>query len=259
MTQSVVFDRAAEFYDETRAFPPGVETPAAALIAQAGQFTPHSQVLEIGIGTGRIALPVSQHVGAYFGLDLSRLMMNRLRLKQNGEAIFPVQGDATRLPYPTHSLDAVIAVHVFHLIPNWQDAVNEVGRVLKPGAPLIHCWTKSDDIFSNLLDACRSALPKTREIDVGVRFEHNDTFLIEHGWREGDIHQLDYAFERAPRELREAMKNRIWSHTWRLSDEELALGLAAMDEVMAREYPNPEEPQTVKNLFLARAFYPPAA
>ncbi len=41
---SVSFDRAADFYDETRGFPPGQDAPVAALIAEAAAL--HEQELD---------------------------------------------------------------------------------------------------------------------------------------------------------------------------------------------------------------------
>ena len=60
---SVAFDRAAGYYDNTRGFPAGVEGEIGALMAQAGDLSSASRVLEIGVGTGRIALPVAPHRG----------------------------------------------------------------------------------------------------------------------------------------------------------------------------------------------------
>src|SRR5262245_32739176 len=118
LASSVSFDRAAEYYDQTRGFPPGVENPATALFMKAGNLTSHSRVLEIGVGTGRIALPLVSQVGSFFGIDISPAMMHRLRSKPGGEKIALIQGDALHLPFADASLDAVVAVHVFHLIPN---------------------------------------------------------------------------------------------------------------------------------------------
>src|SRR3954468_5578760 len=111
--ESVAFDRAADYYDRTRGFPPGVERDVAALMARVGVLTAASRVLEIGVGTGRIALPLAPHVRAYVGIDLARAMMDRLHAKRAGEPIYLTQGDVTRLPFPNAAFDAVIAVHVF--------------------------------------------------------------------------------------------------------------------------------------------------
>src|SRR5262245_28598658 len=134
MSESVAFDRAADYYDQTRGYPPGEERAVASIIAQAGDFNKASRVLEIGVGTGRIALPVSAYTGAYVGVDISRPMMARLKAKQSGEAVYVAEADATLLPFAEHSFDGAAAVHVFHLIPGWQKALAELKRVLRPGA-----------------------------------------------------------------------------------------------------------------------------
>ena len=60
---SIVFDRAISFYDQTRALDPSVMDKAMDVLAQQTGLTKQSQVLEIGVGTGRIAIPMSEHVG----------------------------------------------------------------------------------------------------------------------------------------------------------------------------------------------------
>lgn len=73
MTQdSVIFNQAATFYDQTRGFPPGEDQAIAAFLAQCAGLTHESRVLEIGIGTGRIALPLAAHTGPLYGVDLAR-------------------------------------------------------------------------------------------------------------------------------------------------------------------------------------------
>src|SRR5689334_9977693 len=97
-SDSVAFDRAAGFYDQTRGFPSGEAQHIGALFAKAGQLTSSSRIMEIGVGTGRIALPLAPHVRQIVGVDLARPMMNRLREKQTTEQIDLVQADITRLP-----------------------------------------------------------------------------------------------------------------------------------------------------------------
>lgn len=84
---SINFDRASHFYDATRGFPPEVATQIGGFLAASGNLTHQNNVLEIGIGTGRIALPLAPYVGSIVGVDISRNMMLRLREKQNGASI----------------------------------------------------------------------------------------------------------------------------------------------------------------------------
>jgi SAM-dependent methyltransferase len=101
-------------YDETSAdmFEPAVVEPIADFLAElAGGGT----ALELGIGTGRIALPLSARGVPVHGIDLSEAMVARLRAKPGGEEIPVAIGDfATTRPGRTFSL----AYLVFNTIGN---------------------------------------------------------------------------------------------------------------------------------------------
>src|SRR5690606_3795631 len=51
------------------------------------------RALELGIGTGRIALPLAQRGVPVHGIDLSQAMIARLRAKPGGERIGVTVGD----------------------------------------------------------------------------------------------------------------------------------------------------------------------
>src|SRR5690606_21848097 len=114
--ESVNFDRAADFYDETRGFPPLIAEEAARFIAESAGLAPQQALLEIGIGTGRIALPLAPYVSSIYGADLSHAMLRKLYEKQGIEKIHAVQADVQFLPYPTATFDHVVAAHIFHLV-----------------------------------------------------------------------------------------------------------------------------------------------
>ncbi len=207
MNASIAFDRAVEYYDQTRGFPVGTEGAVAALIAQTGSLKADNRVLEIGVGTGRIALPLSAHVKSYYGVDLSRPMMNKLLGKQKGEAIYLTEADATRLPIADDIVDAAVVVHVFHLIPNWKDALSELGRVLKPNAPLIHCWTQDNELFRDLWDVWNKILQRGEPPPVGAQWRKNPNFLEDEGWQPG-AEPLTYVYSvpKTPRKFLEKSK-----------------------------------------------------
>jgi ubiquinone/menaquinone biosynthesis C-methylase UbiE len=130
------FDRAAPFYDRTR----GLPAAAAARVTQLliGELSGRGRCLEVGVGTGRIAWPLHQAGIPMAGVDLSRPMISVLIDKAGGRAPFPLaQGDATRLPFAADQFGAAVASHVFHLIPEWHDALAEVIRVVRPGGLLL--------------------------------------------------------------------------------------------------------------------------
>jgi ubiquinone/menaquinone biosynthesis C-methylase UbiE len=45
--------------------------------------------------------------------------------------------DVTKLPYKNNSFDAIFDFAIIHHVPNWQDALKELHRVLKPDGELL--------------------------------------------------------------------------------------------------------------------------
>ncbi|HEY8731153.1 MAG TPA: class I SAM-dependent methyltransferase [Candidatus Limnocylindria bacterium] len=90
---TVYFDeRIARRYDETSAdmFERAVVDPAVSFLAD---LAGGGAALELGIGTGRIALPLSQRGIRVHGIDLSPAMVARLREKPGAEDIGVTIGD----------------------------------------------------------------------------------------------------------------------------------------------------------------------
>jgi ubiquinone/menaquinone biosynthesis C-methylase UbiE len=254
---SVSFDRAVEYYDQTRGFPPGVEVHAGAAIAKAGGFTGSEQVLEIGVGTGRIALPVAPHVQRYFGIDISTQMMNRLLSKRTNEQISLTQGSATQLPFPDAGFDAAVAVHIFHLIPDWQQALTELRRVLKPDGRLIHCWNDDDQawdiesLFKQLFPEGESAVQVERPGAKGK------TFLEDSGWHMGIEETYSYTVERTPAIALDMLRGRKWSRTWQMSDEQIAAASEGLEQALKQKFADIHQPVSVTTTFHARVYTPP--
>ena len=134
--ESISFDRAADYYDATRALP--AEHAGSVMDILTTELIGRDRCLEIGVGTGRIALPLHDRGIPMVGVDLSQQMLVRLAANAGGHAPFPIAAaDATRLPFGDSAYDAVLASHVFHLIPAWRQAAEEAARVLVPGGTLL--------------------------------------------------------------------------------------------------------------------------
>lgn len=255
--ESVVFDRAANYYDATRGFPPGVEAQAAALIARTGGLTSSSLVLEIGVGTGRIALPLSALVAQVNGVDLSLPMLGRLRAKQTTERVHVVQGNIMQLPFAAASIDAVLAVHIFHLVAGYADALREAARVLKSGGVLIHAWNENDH-RSALDEVWRAATGVGRGSAVGMSMDDRQTAVKANGWQPTDAPQrLDYTIHRAPNEYLDSLRQRMWSHTWTMSDEQLDMGVRAVEAYIRDHYADPDAAEDIPAAFVAQAYHAP--
>ena len=124
---SISFDRAAAYYDNTRGLP--AETMERVVAAISERLRPLGRALEIGAGTGRFAVPLRRAGLDLFGVDISSLMLARLREKEPGAPA--VRGDATELPFADGVFGAALGVHVLHLIPAWRRSLAEVARVVR--------------------------------------------------------------------------------------------------------------------------------
>lgn len=125
---SISFDRAAEYYDRTRALPDDLMD---VLVTRLAAELPAGRCLEVGVGTGRIALPLVERGVHVVGVDISAEMLRKLAAKAPSMPI--AIADATRLPFARGVFGSAIASHVLHLIPEWRTAVDEVMRVVAPG------------------------------------------------------------------------------------------------------------------------------
>ena len=109
-------ERVAARYDESGetsewSDPVVVEATVDLLADLAGS----GRALELGIGTGRIALPLAQRGVPVHGIDLSQAMVARLRAKPGGEDIAVTIGD-----FATTTVDGTFSVAyvVFNTIMN---------------------------------------------------------------------------------------------------------------------------------------------
>ncbi len=122
------FDIVATAYDATRqpAAPATIDAVAAALRARGAL-----RLLEVGVGTARISLALAARGFELVGADVSRGMLVRARSKGVDRL---VRATAFRLPFRSGAFDAVLFVHVLHLLDDPRRALREAGRVGRLGA-----------------------------------------------------------------------------------------------------------------------------
>lgn len=97
------------------------------------------RVLEIGTGVGTDARQLIARGATYTGVNIDRgsTELTELALTRFGLPGIVQQADATALPFASNSFDAVYSYGVLHHIPNIQQAVSEICRVLKPGGEIL--------------------------------------------------------------------------------------------------------------------------
>lgn len=269
MTQSVSFDRAASFYDATRGYAPGsAERISAAIVARTGA-TPATRFLELGVGTGRIALPFLRAGYRYTGVDLSASMLAVLREKAGAAAPHLVIGDVTGLPFAAGSFDVAIGVHVLHLVSDWRATLAEARRVLRPRAQLL---LAGDFGAEERPDVAPGDLPPPLQAQRAWRAALAELGLGGHEGQPGirphdpavgealiglgaSVEEVDLAaYERLPLSARAVVRGyseRIYSSDWARPAEQHAAAVARVERWLAEDCPDPDTAYTLTGRFRA--------
>ena len=155
----------ADRYDERYAYleSPDVVDPIVDFLAEQAR---EGRVLELGVGTGRIALPLSARGVSVHGIDLSEAMVAKLRAKPGAERIQVTMGDfsATKLD-GTFSLAYLAANTIMNLTEQDEQVAcfRNVAAHLEPGGRFI---------IEVLVPGLQRLPPGTRFQPFDVRAEH---------------------------------------------------------------------------------------
>ncbi len=110
------------------------------------------KILDVGTGTGFIALLLAEIGHEVVGVDISNGMIEVAKRKAKKVNIEFVLGDAEDLPFDDNSFDAVTCRHLLWTLPNPKKAVIEWCRVVKVGGKVIAIdgvWF-DNSLFTNL-------------------------------------------------------------------------------------------------------------
>lgn len=134
--RTISFDRVAAEYEETRYLPENIANELARFISFG--LRPTDWILDAGIGTGRLGRALIREHSRTVGVDVSTEMMRRLVEGMAGEDYSPylTLADLRALPFASETFARILTVHVLHLIPNWQQALSEMWRVLETDGEL---------------------------------------------------------------------------------------------------------------------------
>lgn len=252
---SVSFDRAADFYDRTRALPGEAFDQVLRLLRQ--ELSGRGPCLETGVGTGRIALPLAEAGVEMAGVDISSPMLAKLVEKAGGRSPFPVAAaDATRLPFPEDVFGAAVACHVLHLIPEWRRALAELVRVVSRGGVVLI------DPGSFGEEGLRTEIRRRLMQEAGRRTLHaglNDLPSLDEamagaGARLRELQPITYPNTRSLDEVIRAFEDNVYAFTWSLDDSTRRRAAARVRTWAAERFGPLDEPRVMQSTITWRAY-----
>ncbi len=261
--------RVVAQYDALRGHPEEVSAQIGRVIADlAGSG---ARALELGVGTGRIALPAAAAGCQIVGIDCSSEMLSKLVSRIDDEGIKRldlVRGDISALPFRNAAFDAVLAVHVLHLVADWQKVLEQISRLIRPGGLLLlgRDWIDPETFSGKIRNAFRRTV-----VDVGTNMLPPGATaaappaggaaivkrLGELGARPAGVEEIiaaEWNTRAAPRQLLDGIRSRNDAESWVLPDSVLDEVMRRLDRFAAEQWQNLDEQQIVKRRFMLGIF-----
>ena len=217
------FDQPAENYDETRGGERRGEDYAAALadLLPIGE----EPLLEVGVGTGVVALGLVRRGRRVLGLDVSEPML--IRASGRLGAVL-VRSDATQMAIATSTIAHAISVWVVHSVEDPEGLFEEVARVLRPNGSYVVCSAQRparDDVIGQVIKEMAEEVDRRRGAPrpQGVTIEEVRRWAAGAGFR-CSVRELEREWMSNPAAELAAIELRRWPAMRELDE-------SAIDEV----------------------------
>ncbi|MGH3713225.1 MAG: class I SAM-dependent methyltransferase [Micromonosporaceae bacterium] len=234
MAESLSFDRVAQVYDETRG---GLVRGRRMARDVAAHLTPGT-TLEIGIGTGAVALGLTELGHQVVGVDVAPAMLSQAYQRLGPRVAI---GDATALPVGDGTVANAVFVHVLHLVGDMSAAIAEAARVLRPGGRLV-ALHGTPQLASDELSTVTAPLERLRQqrvdtpaqvrqaaADAGLQYVHSGP-------------STPGVLTETPAALADKFEQRIFSWMWRIDDVTWQREVGPVAAAL-RAMPDPDRPR----------------
>lgn len=203
------FDQLAEHYDETRGGEQRGDEYAAEIDVQLP--TGDGPILEIGVGTGVVALGLRKRGRTVLGLDLSAPMLARSRARLGGVVML---SDAMEMAIATASVAHAVSVWVVHSVAEPTRLFREAARVIRPGGRYVVCSGQRpspDDRVGRII----ADMSVQVDIRRGDRRPRGVSVHQVLDWAEtvgfhGEVHEFERQWHSSPSEELSAIAYRTW-------------------------------------------------
>lgn len=163
------FDWASSFYDFTRNVPDDLLVQSLTAIKKRIQLKPDSRLLEVGIGTGRISIPLAEELSEVnfeiVGIDISEKMLYKFLEKiSTNRNISLILADGFFLPF-SEKFEVILTSHILHLVSDPFKFVKGLLRILNG-------YYIDLEIYVNyhLTDPFQIYYNKLQRLDINISF-----------------------------------------------------------------------------------------
>jgi ubiquinone/menaquinone biosynthesis C-methylase UbiE len=226
------FDRVADVYDETRGLPDDVAAGIGdALAALLRRVAEQPRLLEVGIGTGRMAVPLAARGIRVTGIDIAPAMLARLRTKRSD--IDLMLAEASHLPLRPATFDAALFVHILHLVPDAAATLRATLPLVRAGGVIIQgsddhgntVRAEADRVMQRAMADAAGLADEPRVFSGGGQLLQD--VLRERGARVESLTLATWQSSTTGHRMLERLARKDFSSSWRIPDAALPAVIAA--------------------------------
>ena len=132
-----VFDTIADVY---YSLIPALPEQYIQLILQTLTLTPTDTIIDLGCGSGDLALALRNVSSFVQGIDVSGTMISLAREKDQQQQVTWIQQSVEDFDLGEETYNLIISFESFHLFPNPRELIKRCAKALKPGGALCIGW-----------------------------------------------------------------------------------------------------------------------
>lgn len=108
-------------------------------LQEISKLSANKKILEIGCGNGIGTRLIHEYFkpSELIATEYDESLVEITQQKVKDLNVLVEQADATKFRFANNEFDAVIGLSVIHHIPNWEEALDELHRIIKPNGLLI--------------------------------------------------------------------------------------------------------------------------